>query len=104
MQNMNKNILNPLNWKRSILISMLIGFLAIWFLFFDTYSLLTKVQLELKKKDLIERTEEYQNLTIELETKIEDLENNPDLLEKIAREDYGMRKPNETVYNIKPAE
>lgn len=101
---MNTNILNPLNWKRSILISTLIGFVAIWFLFFDTYSLLTKVQLELKKKELIERTEEYQNLTIELETKIEDLESNPDLLEKIAREDYGMRKPNETVYNIKPAE
>lgn len=101
---MNTNIFNPLNWKRSILISTLIFFVAIWFLFFDTYSLLTKVQLELKKKELIERTEEYQNLTIELETKIEDLESNPDLLEKIAREDYGMRKPNETVYNIKPAD
>ncbi len=101
---MNSNIYNPLNWKRSILVSMLIGFVGVWFLFFDTYSLLTKVQLELKKNDLIERTEQYQKQTIELESKINDLEKNPDLLEKIAREDYGMRKPNETVYKIKPAE
>lgn len=104
MLNMNSDIFNPLNWKRSILVSTLIGFVAVWFLFFDTYSLLTKVQLELKKNDLIERTEEYQMQTIELESKIDDLEKNPDLLEKIAREDYGMRKPNETVYKIKPAE
>lgn len=101
---MNSKIYNPLNWKRSILVSMLIGFVGVWFLFFDTYSLLTKVQLELKKNDLIERTEQYQKQTIELESKINDLEKNPDLLEKIAREDYGMRKPNETVYKIKPAE
>jgi len=101
---MNSNIYNPLSWKRSILVSMLIGFVGVWFLFFDTYSLLTKVQLELKKNDLIERTEQYQKQTIELESKINDLEKNPDLLEKIAREDYGMRKPNETVYKIKPAE
>ena len=39
--------------------------------------------------------------TAELEAKIEALENNPELLEKIAREDYGMRKPDETVYIIK---
>jgi hypothetical protein len=44
--------------------------LLLWFLFFDTHSLMTKVKLESQKKDLIERTEEYQLRTAELEQKI----------------------------------
>ena len=96
--------LNPLYWKKSALISLLIGFFALWFLFFDTYSLATRYQLESRKDELIERTKELEQKTKELEQKIEELKNNPDLLEKIAREEYGMRKPGETVYRIKPSE
>lgn len=98
------DFLNPLRWKRSFLISALIAFMALWFLFIDTYSLLTKYQLDSKKEDLIERTAELERKTAELEQKIEELENNPDLLEKIAREEYGMRKPGETVYRVKPSD
>ena len=101
---MKKEYFNSFRWKRSWLILLLAVFLGIWFLFFDTYSLMTKIKLENQKKDLIERTEEYQKRTAELEQKIEDLENNPDLIEKIAREDYGMRKPDETVYKIQRTE
>lgn len=93
-----------IRWNRSWVIAMLVAFVAMWFLFFDTHSVLTKIELEKQKKELIERTEEYQRRTAELEQKIEDLENNPYLIEKIAREDYGMRKPDETVYKIKKAE
>ena len=78
--------------------------MALWFLFIDTYSLLTKYQLDSKKEDLIERTAELERKTAELEQKIKELENNPDLLEKIAREEYGMRKPGETVYRVKPSD
>lgn len=101
---MNTEYLNPLRWKRSFLISALLFFIAVWFIFIDTYSLKTKFQLETRKSDLIERTEDYVEKTAELEKKIEDLKNNPDLLEKIAREEYGMRKPDETVYRIKSSE
>jgi cell division protein FtsB len=91
-----------LKGKRPWLIGIFAAFVAVWFLFFDTHSLLTKIKLENQKKDLIERTKEYQKRTAELEQKISDLEKNPELLEKIAREDYGMRRPDETVYKIKP--
>lgn len=101
---MKTDFLNPLRWKRSFLISALIAFMALWFLFIDTYSLLTKYQLDSKKEDLIERTAELERKTAELEQKIKELENNPDLLEKIAREEYGMRKPGETVYRVKPSD
>lgn len=101
---MNTKHLNPLYWKKSFLISLLAGFAILWFLFFDTYSLSTRFQLESQKKELIERTKDLDLKTGELESKIEDLENNPDLLEKIAREEYGMRKPGETVYRVKKSE
>ncbi|REL39230.1 septum formation initiator family protein [Rhodohalobacter sp. SW132] len=96
--------LNPLYWKKSFLIGLLAGFFILWFTFFDTYSLSTRYQLETQKKNLVERTQELEKKSDELKQKISTLEDNPDLLEKIAREEYGMRKPGETVYRIKPAE
>lgn len=98
---MNYQIFNPLRWKKSFLISILVAFVAVWFTFIDSYSLLTRYQLHQQKADLEERTEKLRQETVLLEQKIEELESNPDLLEKIAREEYGMRKPGETVYKIK---
>lgn len=98
---MDRSLFNSFQWKRSWIFILLSAFIVAWFLFFDTYSLLTKYNLERQKKELIQKTEEYQLRTAELESKIEALENSPDLLEKIAREDYGMKKPDETVYIIK---
>lgn len=88
-------------WKRSWTFILLVSFIGIWFLFFDTYSLLTRVSLEMQKRDLIERTMEYQEKAAELNEKIEELNNNPELLEKIAREEYGMQRPDETVFIIR---
>ena len=88
-------------WKGSWTFILLISCIGIWFLFFDTYSLLTRVSLEMQKRDLIERTIEYQEKTAELNEKIDELNNNPELLEKIAREEYGMQRPDETVFIIR---
>lgn len=101
---MNNEYLNPLRWNKSLLISLLAACIAVWFLFFDTYSLMTKIQLENRKEELIERTADYEKKADELDKKIEELENNPDLIEKIAREDYGMKKPDETVYKVEKTE
>lgn len=101
---MKTEYLNPLRWKRPVLVSVFLAFIALWFLFVDSYSLLTRYQLESRKEVLIEKTTEYNVMTDELKEKINALENNPHLLEKIAREEYGMRKPGETVYRIEPAE
>lgn len=93
--------LNPLRWKKSFLVSILVAFLAVWFLFIDTYSLYTRFELYQRKQDLEKRTEQIREETIIIEEKLDKLKNNPGLLEKIAREEYGMRKPDETVYIIK---
>lgn len=78
--------------------------LVIWFLFVDVYSLKTRWDLGQQKKELIQKTEKLKSESETLEQDIQKLENNPDLIEKIAREEYGMKKPGEKVYKIKKEE
>lgn len=92
--------LNPLRWKRSFLFTMLLGFLVVWFGFIDTYSVLTRMQLASEKEELETKIEQLKQETAILDEKIAELKANPDLLEKIAREQYGMRKNGEKVYRI----
>ncbi|MEX0772234.1 MAG: septum formation initiator family protein [Balneolales bacterium] len=98
---MNLRLLNPLRWKKTFLVGLLVLFLIIWFGFFDTYSLYTRYQLNMEKNELIKNTEELRAESEILEEKIEAIESNPLLLEEIAREEYGMRKPGETVYRVR---
>lgn len=97
----NWSVLNPLHWKRSFLMWVLGGFVALWIGFLDTYSLWTRYSLSRERADLIRRTEELNRQSAELSRKIADLQRDPALLERIAREDYGMRRPGETVYRIR---
>lgn len=80
---------------------LLAAFVFVWFAFVDSYSLQTRWDLYSQKQELQERTKELEQRSEELKAKIEKLNNDPALLEKIAREEYGMRKPGETVYKVK---
>ena len=99
---MNSDLLNPLRWNKSFLAMLLGAFILVWFSFIDVYSVKTRWELNERKQDLELRTEELAEKSEELKQKMELLENDPALLEKIAREEYGMRKPGETVYKVKP--
>jgi cell division protein FtsB len=94
-------VLNPLRWKKSFLLSILAIFIILWIGFFDTFSLWNRLQLEREKRSLIKKTELLVAETEALRIRIESLRNNPALVERIAREQYGMRRPGETVYRIK---
>lgn len=98
---MNLQFFNPLRWKKSFLVILLSAFVITWFSFIDTYSLKTRWDLNSQKNDLKTRTSEFNKNSEELKKKIENLDEDSALLEKIAREEYGMRKPGETVYKIK---
>lgn len=98
---MNLQFLNPLRWKKSFLVLLLATFVVAWFTFIDSYSLKTRWDLHTQKKELKERTIELNEQSEELKVKIENLDSDPALLEKIAREEYGMKKPGETVYKVK---
>lgn len=101
---MNLHFLNPLRWKKSFLVILLSAFVVMWFTLIDTYSVKTRWDLHSQKKELKERTTEFNKNSEELKIKIENLDKDSALLEKIAREDYGMRKPGETVYKVKRTE
>jgi cell division protein FtsB len=96
--------LNPIRWKKSVLVVLLSTFMLIWFGFIDSYSLFTRVELNNKEVDLKNKIEELNASTEALKSKIENLNSDAQLLEKIAREEYGMRKPGETVYKIRRSE
>lgn len=98
---MNLHFLNPLRWKKSFLVTLLAAFIVAWFSFIDSFSLKTRWDLHTQKEELIERTAELNEKSEELKVKIDNLDKDPALLEKIAREEYGMRKPGETVYKVK---
>ncbi|MEO9884574.1 MAG: septum formation initiator family protein [Balneola sp.] len=101
---MKTEFLNPIHWKKSFLIVLLSGFVLIWFGFVDSYSLLTRVELHNQKSDLKNKIDQLSTSTQKLEKKINNLHNDAQLLEKIAREEYGMRKPGETVYKVRRSE
>lgn len=98
---MNLQFFNPLRWKKSFLTILLSAFVIVWFSFIDTYSLKTRWDLSSQKNELKARTVDLNKNSEELKAKIENLDKDSALLEKIAREEYGMRKPGETVYKVK---
>lgn len=98
---MNLQLLNPLRWRKSFLLVILGGFIVIWFTFIDTYSIWTRIELSQRKAELIEKKKELKAETLILKQKIDNLQTDPFLFERIAREEYGMKKEGETVYKIK---
>ncbi len=98
---MNVELLNPLRWRKSFLALILGGIVVVWFTFFDTYSIWTRVELSQRKAELKEQKKQLKSETQVLKQKIEKLETDPFLLERIAREEYGMKKEGETVYKIR---
>lgn len=97
---MKTDFLNPLRWSKSFLLVVMGAIILIWFAFIDTYSLWTRYQLYQRKQTLQVKISRLKKETKELKHKIHRLKNDPELLERIAREKYGMKKEGETVYKI----
>jgi len=72
----------------------------IWIAFFDSHSLLRRYQWHEEKNQLAAENEqlreEIQRLRRQLDRPLTD-----SLVERIAREEYGMKRPNEKIYRLK---
>ena len=75
----------------------------IWWIFFDQESLIVQYDLASVKIGLEKQKEYYMNEIKEDEAAINTLQNDTVLLEKYAREKYFMKKDNEDVFVIVPA-
>jgi cell division protein FtsB len=73
--------------------------LTLWLLFFDSHSLLQRYQWH---QELDRLTSENQQLREDIQRLRRDLDRplSDSLVEHIAREAYGMKRPGETVYRL----
>lgn len=72
----------------------------VWMLIFDSNDIVTQIKLSKKQKELSTAKEFYEEKIIEVKEDREALLNNDDLLEKVARERYYMKKPGEDVFVV----
>ena len=92
----------PGSAKRSLPVSLLIATLAgvaLWLTFFDSHSILQRVRWH---HEYVQLSEENEALQGEVEA-LEEALSQPvtdEVIERIAREEYGMRRPGETVYRV----
>jgi len=73
---------------------------VVWMLFFDRHDVATQYSYYSQLKEL-RAEKEFYTLEIDQVTKsIDDISNDPQALQRIAREKYKMKKDNEDVYVI----
>lgn len=75
-------------------------FFLVWLAFMDSNDLFLQRELSAKKADLKEARQFYQDKIMEVKNDQAALNSNPDLLEKMAREKYLMKKESEDLYII----
>ena len=72
---------------------------VVWMIFFDENSLVNHWELD-REIDKLEKSNEYYREEIRNDKKVIDNLNDPDSLEKYAREEYKMKKENEEIFLI----
>ena len=77
----------------------LVGFL-VWISFFSQYSLMERVRLSRNYNQLKYEKEYYQEQIKRDSTRLHELTTDDDNLEKFAREQYYMKKPNEDIFVV----
>ena len=75
------------------------AFLVIWVLFFDSHSVLDRFLWHVEANTLEIENQELREEIQQINTEIEHADD-PEVVERVARESYGMRKDGETVYRV----
>ncbi len=75
-------------------------FFIFWLAFIDSNDLFLQSKLSSKKSELLKAKNYYQEQILEVKNDRAALESNPELLEKLAREKYLMKKENEDLFII----
>ena len=77
--------------------------ILVWLAFFDSHSLLRRYQWHQQHDQLTQENEQLRREIKRLRKKL-DRPLTDSLVERIAREEYGMKRPNETVYRLQTEE
>lgn len=80
-----------------------IAFMLVWMLYFDSASIYKVYKLKSKHNKAKAKVEAFKQQNIELKQQVDNMEGNLQLVEKLAREKYGMQFKNEKVFKfVKP--
>ena len=83
-------------------LGLLLGGVLVWVAFFDSHSLWQRYrwhqELEATARENADLRAEIERLRSQLDRPLSD-----SLVERIAREEYGMKRPGETIYRLDPA-
>ena len=90
-----------LNDKKKLTI-LVIAFLLLIIFLFNNKGFVKRYGLEGERREIILKIENAKKEKTDLKNKINDLKNNPDTIEKVAREKWGMIKEGEKVFRVKP--
>ena len=84
--------------RNKYILTLLIFF--VWLLIFDQHNLIDRIKI-VRKLNEMERQKEYYETRIEQDSrKLNELKTNRENLEKFAREQYYMKKPDEEIFVI----
>ncbi|NVJ87752.1 MAG: septum formation initiator family protein [Algoriphagus sp.] len=76
------------------------SFFLFWMIFIDSNNLVNQFKLSRKLHELEDRKAFFQERKAKIKEEREELMNNPELMEKFAREKYFMKKETEDLYVI----
>lgn len=99
--NLRQLVQNFIGRPRNIYVSIGVVFL-LWMTFFDGNGFYQQYTLQKRLQQLDEEKKYYQNEIVRLEKEKKEYAENPEVMEKIAREQYFLQKRGEDVYVIKP--
>jgi cell division protein FtsL len=86
--------------KYALILLVLIVFLLAGFLFFNEYGYLRKYEINAQLDSLRAEIVSSEKEIAELKAEIDSLKKSPRVQEKVAREKYNFKKPNEVVIEI----
>lgn len=85
-------------WRNKYLVATII--FLVWILFFDENSIVSHNRNKKRLKELTEQKETYKEQIKSDKQKLEDLNSGSENLEKFAREQYYMSKPDEDIFIV----
>lgn len=88
---------SPALRRRLLMLGLVVA--AVWIAFFDSHSLLRRVQYYYEYRTLAAENEQLQAAIEDLERRVS-AEPSDEVVEEVAREQYGMRRPGERVYPV----
>lgn len=87
--------------NRNLVVTLLIGIPVVSFILFSPRGVIKRISLDAEKNRLEEEVAAAEKEQVLLLQRSRDLDHDLGVIEKIAREKYGMIRPGETVYKVR---